>query len=100
MTTAVAGIFISFVITMIGETFPHGVGGIFPILGGLAVENPFPFAMVGSFAVLNGLFFYLMRAPTALGRPAMDQLDGLKLYLRLWGLITDERTAKALLGDA
>jgi uncharacterized membrane protein len=30
---------------------------------------------------LNGLFFYLLRAPTALGRPVMDQLQGLKLYL-------------------
>jgi len=37
--------------------------------------------LLSAFAALNGLFFYLMRAPTALGRPIMDQLAGLKLYL-------------------
>ena len=42
---------------------------------------PFPFRAGAAFAGLNGLFFYLMRAPTALGRPIMDQLAGLKLYL-------------------
>jgi hypothetical protein len=36
---------------------------------------------MGAFAALNGLFFYLMRAPTALGRPIMDQLAGFRLYL-------------------
>ena len=40
-----------------------------------------PIALVGGFAALNGLFVYLMRAPTALGRPVMDQLAGFKLYL-------------------
>jgi len=39
-------------------------------------------AIVGIFAALNGLFIYLMRAPTALGGPIMDQLAGLKLYLQ------------------
>ncbi len=33
------------------------------------------------FPALNGLFFYLLRAPTALGRPVMDKLAGLRLYL-------------------
>jgi hypothetical protein len=47
------------------------------------VENyPFSFVLVGAFAMVNGLFFYLLRAPTALGRPIMDQLDGLRLYLQ------------------
>jgi hypothetical protein len=81
MTLVVVGIFISFITTMIGEVFRGGVQDIVPILGGLVSENPFPFALVGSLAMLNGLFLYLMRAPTALGRPIMDQLDGLKLYL-------------------
>ena len=36
---------------------------------------------MSGFAALNGLFFYLMRAPTALGRPVMDQLAGFRLYL-------------------
>jgi hypothetical protein len=47
------------------------------------VENyPFSFVLVGAFAMVNGLFFYLLRAPTALGRPIMDQLAGLRLYLQ------------------
>ncbi len=40
-----------------------------------------PSCCSASFLALNGLFFYLMRAPTELGRPVMDQLAGLKLYL-------------------
>lgn len=46
------------------------------------VENGFALALVGGFALLNGLFYYLLRAPTAAGRPVMDQIDGLELYLR------------------
>ena len=46
------------------------------------VENyPFSFVLVTAFTMVNGLFFYLMRAPTALGRPIMDQLAGFRLYL-------------------
>ncbi|MCL2345435.1 MAG: DUF2207 domain-containing protein, partial [Desulfobulbus sp.] len=41
-----------------------------------------PLLFIGGFAALNGLFFYLMRAPTALGRPVMDQIAGFKLYLQ------------------
>jgi len=47
------------------------------------LENyPFAFVLVTAFATINGLFFYLMRAPTALGRPIMDQLAGFRLYLQ------------------
>ena len=42
---------------------------------------PFGFVLAIAFTALNGLFFYLMRAPTALGRPVMDALAGFKLYL-------------------
>ncbi len=42
----------------------------------------FPLALVGGFALLNGLFYYLLRAPTAAGRPVMDHIEGLELYLR------------------
>ncbi len=45
-------------------------------------ERGFPLALVGGFALLNGLFYYLLRAPTAAGRPLMDQIEGLELYLR------------------
>ena len=52
-----------------------------PALRDFVSDDPFPFVLVASFAGVNGLFLYLMKAPTALGRPVMDQLDGLKLYL-------------------
>ena len=52
-----------------------------PALQRFVADYPFPFVLVAAFAALNGLFFYLMRAPTALGRPIMDQLSGFKLYL-------------------
>ena len=48
---------------------------------GVLSNFPFSFVFAGAFATLNGLFLYLMKAPTALGRPIMDQLAGLKLYL-------------------
>ncbi|MCO5106039.1 MAG: DUF2207 domain-containing protein [Burkholderiaceae bacterium] len=51
------------------------------VLDALA-ENGFPLALVGGFALLNGLFYYLLRAPTAAGRPVMDHIEGLELYLR------------------
>ncbi len=46
------------------------------------VNNGFPLALVGGFAVMNGLFFHLLRAPTAAGRKVMDQIEGLELYIR------------------
>ncbi|MCO5121729.1 MAG: DUF2207 domain-containing protein [Burkholderiaceae bacterium] len=47
----------------------------------LLLENGFPFALVGGFALLNGLFYYLLRAPTVAGRRIMDQLEGFRLYM-------------------
>ncbi len=44
-------------------------------------HNGFPLALVGGFAVMNGLFYYLLRAPTAAGRAIMDQIEGLELYI-------------------
>jgi hypothetical protein len=38
--------------------------------------------LVTAFAALNGIFIYLLKAPTVLGRKIMDQLDGLRLYLQ------------------
>ena len=52
-----------------------------PVLRAYLADYPFPFVMVSAFALLNGLFIFLMKAPTALGRPIMDQLAGFKLYL-------------------
>ena len=44
-------------------------------------DHPFPFVLIGSFAALNGLFLYLLRAPTDVGAKIMDELEGLRLYL-------------------
>ncbi len=46
------------------------------------LANAFPFVLVGGFAAMNGLFYYLLRAPTAAGRKVMDQIEGLELYIR------------------
>ncbi|KAB2867274.1 MAG: DUF2207 domain-containing protein, partial [Bauldia sp.] len=46
------------------------------------LANSFPFLLVGGFAALNGLFYYLLRAPTAAGRAVMDRIEGLELYIR------------------
>lgn len=46
------------------------------------LEAGFPFVLVGGFATMNGVFFYLLRAPTAAGRIVMDEIEGLELYIR------------------
>jgi uncharacterized membrane protein YgcG len=62
----------------LGSALPPGFErGILDAL----LENGFPFALVGGFALLNGLFYYLLRAPTVAGRHIMDQLAGFRLYL-------------------
>ena len=81
ITLIMLGIFLSFFASMIASLFPKGLRDVAPMVSWIVSENPFPFALIGSFAALNGLFLYLMKAPTALGRPVMDQLEGLKLYL-------------------
>jgi uncharacterized membrane protein YgcG len=68
-------------------------GNIFLVLSSIGSEalpffvdailaNPFPFALVSSFAAVNGLFLYLLRAPTDIGRKVMDEIEGLRLYLQ------------------
>jgi uncharacterized membrane protein YgcG len=51
------------------------------LLAGL-IDNGFPFVLIGAFAAMNGLFYYLLRAPTAAGRKVMDDIEGLELYIR------------------
>jgi uncharacterized membrane protein YgcG len=81
MTIFVLGIFASIVMSIVHSAFPNGFGDALPMLGSLISDYPFPFVLLTSFAALNGLFLYLMRAPTSLGRPIMDRLDGFRLYL-------------------
>ena len=64
------------------ELSPQALIDALPAVWAYVENYPFPFVLVGAFAMVNGLFFYLLRAPTALGRPIMDQLAGLRLYLQ------------------
>ena len=81
MSLAVAVIFVTIFVNITFTLAPRGIDVVLPALWGFVAGYPFSFVLVACFATLNGLFFYLMRAPTALGRPVMDQLDGFKLYL-------------------
>ena len=81
MSLAVLGIMLSISVSTIGGVVASGIGEAVPAIGRFIADYPFAFVLLPAFAVLNGLFFYLMRAPTALGRPIMDQLAGLRLYI-------------------
>ncbi|WP_299811204.1 DUF2207 domain-containing protein [uncultured Roseibium sp.] len=54
--------------------------GAFHFTGGFERIPVFPFIAV-ALGALNILFFFLMGAPTVLGRQALDKIEGLKLYL-------------------
>ena len=81
MSLAVLGIFASFAMTFVRGILPGGFSAALPGLWAFVSGYPFPIMLIASFTTLNGLFFYLMRAPTTLGRPIMDQLSGFRLYL-------------------
>jgi uncharacterized membrane protein YgcG len=81
MSIVVIGIFFAFSSNFVHAFMPNGMGSALPALWSFVGSNPFPFALIAAFTSLNGLFVYLMRAPTTLGRPIMDQLSGFKLYL-------------------
>jgi hypothetical protein len=74
-------VLISFVLNVLQGMFHGSASEALPMLGKLVANFPFPLVLVTTFAALNGLFVYLLRAPTALGRPIMDQLSGFRLYL-------------------
>jgi predicted membrane protein DUF2207 len=75
-------IFFSVANSLIKEWSPKALIDALPAAWTYVENYPFSFVLVGAFAMVNGLFFYLLRAPTALGRPIMDQLEGLRLYLQ------------------
>ena len=81
LTLIVFGIFGMIAYTFVQNFLPHGLWSLLPEALHFVEGHPLPFLLVGGFTALNGLFVYLMRAPTALGRPIMDQLAGFKLYL-------------------
>lgn len=81
MSLAFFAIFVSTSASVVRALFPYGFGGTLPQAWSYIESYPLPFVLVTAFATINGLFVYLLRAPTALGRPIMDQLAGLRLYL-------------------
>jgi hypothetical protein len=78
---AFLAVFVPFMASMLQDLFPHGPGETLSTLWSYVENYPFAFVLVGAFATVNGLFLHLMHAPTALGRPIMDQLAGFRLYL-------------------
>ena len=82
MSIIFLAIFISIANSLLKEWSPSALVDSLPAVWAYVEHYPFSFVLVGAFAMVNGLFFYLLRAPTALGRPIMDQLAGLRLYLQ------------------
>jgi uncharacterized membrane protein YgcG len=81
VSLAFFAVFISISTSIIPVVFPNGFGSALPVAWSFIENYPFPFVLVTAFTTVNGVFFHLLRAPTMLGRPIMDQLDGFRLYL-------------------
>ena len=78
---SIAVIFVSIVIMLPARRCSAGLSESLPVVRAFVEDYPFPFVLITAFAALNGMFLYLMKAPTELGRKVMDQLDGFRLYL-------------------
>lgn len=64
--------------------FIPGAAGSILILLFIAMSfsaAPALFVLAALFAIVNGLFFYLLKAPTLKGRKLMDEIEGFRLYL-------------------
>ncbi len=77
----VIGLVLYFLADFAGDTF-GGAGSMASSLLSAVRAHAFPFALVLVFPLINGVFYYLLRAPTPQGRPVMDQLDGFRMYLQ------------------
>ncbi len=73
------------VIAFVGSVFVTVFGGIaVALFAESAATGHLPlFAAVGGIVVTNIVFFFLMGAPTPLGRKMMDGIEGLRQYLTL-----------------
>ncbi|MCP4386261.1 MAG: DUF2207 domain-containing protein [Hyphomicrobiales bacterium] len=88
--TTVAVGFNLIVLVVIGAGFVSTIGGVGAVLPDgygtsllrAIAANGFPLMLVVGFAAMNGVFYYLLRAPTAAGRVVMDHIEGLELYIR------------------
>jgi len=76
-----AAIFVSTAFHIASAAALTGLRESLPAARTFIEDYPFPFVLITAFAALNGIFLYLMKAPTELGRKVMDQLEGLRLYL-------------------
>ena len=45
------------------------------------VSSPLMIFVIGTIALVNIVFYHLLKAPTLLGRKIMDQIEGFKMYL-------------------
>ncbi|MGB7206689.1 MAG: DUF2207 domain-containing protein [Anderseniella sp.] len=57
-----------------------------PVIGSMVSQlgaQPLMLMIIGSIVALNVLFWYLLGAPTPLGRKYMDGIEGLKTYINL-----------------
>jgi uncharacterized membrane protein YgcG len=64
--------------------FLGGLGsgeGFLPSILSVVRQNAFAVAVVLVFPILNGLFFYLLRAATPEGQPVMDEIKGFQMYM-------------------
>ncbi|EAV43429.1 hypothetical protein SIAM614_06583 [Stappia aggregata IAM 12614] len=75
MKLRMALIFVVFGLAISGAAF-----GAYHVNGGVESLPVLPFIAVALVA-LNILFFFLISAPTALGRQALDEIEGLRMYL-------------------
>jgi uncharacterized membrane protein YgcG len=82
MALTMLGVFGVIAYVFIQSVVPDGLLGVLSIIGRFIAGHPLPFLLAAGAVGLNGLFVWLMRAPTVLGRQVMDQLAGLKLYLQ------------------
>jgi len=61
-----------------GSGFFVMMGVMTVVVGGMGIV---PLAMLVSLVVLNIVFFRLLKQPTAIGRAALDEIEGTRLYL-------------------
>lgn len=57
------------------------MGGMMHALASALHGHTFPFMLMLVMPLVNGIFWYLLRAPTPEGRPVMDQIEGFRMYL-------------------
>lgn len=71
---------IALVFGFFGLAMTGAAYGAFNITGGVDTVPVLPF-LAATLVALNILFFFIIGAPTALGRQTLDEIEGLKLYL-------------------